>query len=76
MTLNGDLAKIKSLLRSTALAPAVAEGTSTEVIDKTHESGLSAGVIAGIVVGVVVAVVVIAGVGLLAFRKRKPTERV
>jgi hypothetical protein len=78
MTLNGDLAKVKSLLRSTSvptLALDEVESAEQDVNDIEH-GGLSAGVIAGIVIGAVAAVLLVVAVGVYALSKRRPVERV
>jgi len=77
MTLNGDLAKVKSLLRSTSvptLSVDELQGTEQDVND-VHHGGLSGGAIAGIVVGAVVAALLVTAVGVYLIRRR-PVERV
>jgi hypothetical protein len=82
MTLNGDLAKAKALLRSTTVPTLALDESSTvekvndvDNTDNADHGGLSGGVIAGIAVGVVVAVLLVAAVGVYYLRRR-PVERV
>jgi hypothetical protein len=79
LTLNGDLAKLKPLLRATSAPPAVNDPTlvpegGSDGNESDH-GGLSAGIIAGIVVGVVAAAIIVVAVGGYLARK-KPVERV
>jgi len=77
MTLNGDFARLKSLLRSTSVPASLDESQSTEdSVNDIHHGGLSGGIIAAIVVGAVFAVLLVAAVGVYAYSRRRPVERV
>jgi hypothetical protein len=75
MTLNGDLAKVKSLLRSTSVPTSLDESEGTEDVNGSDHGGLSGGVIAGIAIGAVAAVLLVAAVGYY-ISQRRPVERV
>jgi hypothetical protein len=76
MTMNGDLAKVKSLLRSTTVPTfALDEANTEENVGDVDHGGLSGGVIAGIVIAVVAAGLLVAAVGFY-FNRRPAEERV